>query len=97
MYKDAVGGGSKFGKAFLDIFRYTVYGVKLNDRGHQEVLNQLMLSLDLDLWTQGTPNTRDALAMVSPKNRELFLNELDVNGMEHYLHIEDVSKYALFA
>ncbi|CAH2051565.1 unnamed protein product, partial [Iphiclides podalirius] len=71
---------------------YTVYGVKVMNRADQEILNELMLSLDIDLWTQGTPGARDALAMVSPQNRLQFLHELEINGLSHYLHIDDVAR-----
>ncbi|XP_063628687.1 carboxypeptidase B-like [Cydia splendana] len=71
---------------------FTVHGVKLMSPSHAELLHDLEVSLDVDVWQHGAVALSDALVMVSPQNKEQFLEELEKNGVEHYLHLEDVAK-----
>ncbi|XP_013142996.1 PREDICTED: carboxypeptidase B-like [Papilio polytes] len=72
---------------------YTVHGVEVKDRGDQEILQEMVISLDVDLWQYGFPGVRDAIVMVASENKDEFLKQLDDNGISHYLHIEDVTSF----
>ncbi|XP_073948760.1 carboxypeptidase B-like [Choristoneura fumiferana] len=70
---------------------YTAHGVKLTTQSHLQLLAELSESLNLDEWQHGAVGQRDALYMVSPENKAKFLEELEKNSVENYLHLEDVA------
>lgn len=73
------------------ICRYTAHGVKLTSQAHLELLAELSESLNLDEWQHGAVGQRDALFMVSPENKAKFLEELEKNNVENYVHLENVA------
>lgn len=66
--------------------------IKLKDRADQKVLYDLEIDLGVDIWQHGMPGQRDAMVMVTPENRIEVLDELDSKGIEHYVHLNDLSK-----
>ncbi|XP_041972217.1 carboxypeptidase B-like [Aricia agestis] len=71
--------------------KYSVHGIKLLTNEDQALLHSLEADLDLDVWQHGSPGLRDAMVMVSPQNRLQFFDELDKNGVTHYIHLSDVT------
>ncbi|XP_052751959.1 carboxypeptidase B-like isoform X3 [Galleria mellonella] len=71
---------------------YTTHKVSLRDRSDQDILHDLELKLDLDVWQHGFPGDVDSIVMVSPQNKDEFLNQLDKNEIPHSVDIEDIPK-----
>ncbi|KAF9810689.1 hypothetical protein SFRURICE_021142 [Spodoptera frugiperda] len=72
--------------------RHSVYGVHVRSKAHQMLLHDLEPILDLDVWQHGIVSEREAFIRVAPENKELFLNALEEEGIEHYVHLEDVAQ-----
>ncbi|CAH2051567.1 unnamed protein product, partial [Iphiclides podalirius] len=74
-----------------DVYKgFTVHGVKIRDQSDLKILKELVSNLDLDVWSYGFFNQRDAIIMVSQENKTKFLSSLDDNGIDHYVHLADV-------
>ncbi|XP_035448911.2 carboxypeptidase B [Spodoptera frugiperda] len=71
---------------------HSVYGVHVRSKAHQMLLHDLEPILDLDVWQHGIVSEREAFIRVAPENKELFLNALEEEGIEHYVHLEDVAQ-----
>ncbi|XP_022832017.1 carboxypeptidase B-like [Spodoptera litura] len=72
--------------------RTAVFGVQLRNTSDLELLHNLELNLDLDMWQYGMPLVRDAMVMVPPHVREEFLSALDKEEVSHYVHVENVTQ-----
>ncbi|CAB3256728.1 unnamed protein product [Arctia plantaginis] len=82
-------------KTLIDIFsdRNSVHNIKVRDKSDQDFLFNLLLELDLDVWNYGEPLRQNASVMVTPENRQKFLEAIDGRNLEHNVHIDDVAKY----
>ncbi|CAH1641346.1 unnamed protein product [Spodoptera littoralis] len=87
----AVLGGARAGRH--DAYSSSaVFGVQLRNTSDLELLHNLELNLDLDMWQYGMPQVRDAMVMVPPHARGKFLSALDKEGVSHYMHVENVTQ-----
>ncbi|XP_014368811.2 carboxypeptidase B-like [Papilio machaon] len=76
-----------------DVYRgFTVHGIKLIDQSDVNILRELVVNLDLDVWSHGAVGLRDAVVMVAKENEAKLLHHLDDNGINHYIHLADVVK-----
>ncbi|CAH0714054.1 unnamed protein product, partial [Brenthis ino] len=76
-----------------DIYEgFSVYGVHLRDTSDQDIIDNLEVELNVDIWNHGALKVRDALVMVSPEKKAAFLDILNARGMKHYLHLANVAK-----
>uniref|UniRef100_A0A2H1V2Z0 SFRICE_023862 n=1 Tax=Spodoptera frugiperda TaxID=7108 RepID=A0A2H1V2Z0_SPOFR len=69
-----------------------VFGVQLRNSWDLELLHNLELKLNLDMWQYGMPRVRDAMVIVPPRVRGEFLSALDEAGVGHYVHVQDVAQ-----
>ncbi|KAJ0172859.1 hypothetical protein K1T71_011035 [Dendrolimus kikuchii] len=70
---------------------YSVHNIQLDKAAHLQLLHQLEGELNLDIWQHGFVGEREATVMVAPENSRQFLQELDENGIVHYLYQADVA------
>lgn len=66
--------------------------MEIRDHSKLNILKDLTLHLDLDVWSKGYVGRRDAMVMVSEENKATFQNTLDDKDIRHYVHLEDVVK-----
>ncbi|KAJ8711538.1 hypothetical protein PYW07_008780 [Mythimna separata] len=70
---------------------YSVHAVLPRHSSDLQLLQQLELQLDLDVWQYGAAG-REALLMVAPQYKQQLLSVLDAHGIQHYVHTENVAK-----
>lgn len=73
--------------------RHSVHDVQLRNTADQKILFGMQDQFELDLWEHGMPGQREARVMVSEENRAAFLDALDAEGIEHYVHLTNVPEW----
>ncbi|XP_038217343.1 carboxypeptidase B-like [Zerene cesonia] len=68
----------------------SVHGVVISNYEELNILQELELELNLDVWQRGLPGVRDAVVMVTPENRREFFSELESHSIQYYVQLEDV-------
>ncbi|CAG4933822.1 unnamed protein product [Colias eurytheme] len=68
----------------------SVHGVVLNNDEELNILQELELKLNLDVWQRGLPAVRDAVVMVTPENKPEFFSALESHSIQYYVQLEDV-------
>ncbi|XP_045503563.1 carboxypeptidase B-like [Colias croceus] len=68
----------------------SVHGVVLNNDEELNILKELELKLNLDVWQRGLPAVRDAVVMVTPENKPEFFSTLESHSIQYYVQLDDV-------
>ncbi|XP_059046926.1 carboxypeptidase B-like [Achroia grisella] len=88
---EGIAASARVARSYYKARIYSAHKVSLRDRSDQDLLHDLESSLDLDVWQHGYPGDVDSIVMVSPEDKNIFLENLDANLIPHAVYLEDVA------